>query len=94
MRADFSLDDPKSTAEVKVDIIPLLACLRGKAQVYSDDIHIRNRLIYLQHDEPLLSLASGAGDAQWLVRHRQTGSTKGSAFEACPELVNFRVIRK
>lgn len=88
---NFSLDDPRSTAETTVDIWPLIDCLRGRGVVYADNIHIANRLQYLQHEYSDWRVTTDKKQARWLVRHRWPTGSQPGADEACPDLTNFRV---
>lgn len=87
----FPLDAPESTAEIMVDIRPLVACIRGRGPIYSEDTHIMNRLIFLQHTNPDIELASSKKTAPLLLRHRTPATARPASNEVCPDLRHFRL---
>ncbi len=88
----FSQGDPISTADAMVDLRPLLLCLRGRGIVYSDNVHLGNRLLFLQHRYPDLSVTVDKKEAHVLVRHRSPRQLASDSSELCSDLKNFRVV--
>ncbi|MBI3255666.1 MAG: hypothetical protein HYZ63_01725 [Candidatus Andersenbacteria bacterium] len=92
---DFPLGNRVDSAAALVDIRPLLACLRGRGPVFSENIHIYNRLLYVSHSMPQLTLVGeyDQDSARFLVHYRLATDKKDSRdSEACPELNHFRVV--
>jgi hypothetical protein len=85
----FSLGNRTDSASALVAIDPLIACLAGQGPVWSENVHIYNRLRYLSYSQPKLTVAESAEEARWLVDYRLT-SEPGTL---CPELAHF-VIRE
>lgn len=91
---DFSLGNRTDSAAALIDIRPLINCLRGKGPIFTENVHIWNRLQYLSHqygDLEVLPEEEGA-QAAWIIYYREPkapgGTTPG---DLCPELVHFRV---
>jgi hypothetical protein len=88
--ADFSLGNRTNSARDLVAIEPLLACLTGAGAVYSDNIHLANRLLYLSYSQPGFFLSTSAADANYVITYRDAEVTTTTA-ERCPALQHFRV---
>jgi len=88
----FSLGNRTDSAAAFVNERPLLNCLRGAGSVYSENVHIWNRLWYLSHNyEDLVVIDEGDGGRQaWTVNYRLSEDEVG---DICPELKHFVVIR-
>lgn len=96
--ADFSLGGARTnSADALVDVRPLVACLRGAGPVWSENVHIWNRLQFLSHEYVDLVVVPEKQKslAEWEVHYRKEGSpgdlTPG---DFCPELAHFRVVRR
>ncbi|MEX1997146.1 MAG: hypothetical protein WEA04_00500 [Candidatus Andersenbacteria bacterium] len=74
-----------------VALDPLLACVRGAGPVFAEDIHIYNRLYYLQHSLNDLVVPLESSTARWLVAYREPQEMSPRADERCPDLAHFRV---
>jgi hypothetical protein len=92
---EFSVGNRTDRAAVMVDVRPLIGCLDGVPNVYSENVHIWNRLQYLSHsNESFAVLGEGEKEAaEWEVKYRlkDSGDCSG-AKELCPELKHFCVI--
>lgn len=90
--ADFSLGNRVDTAAALVDTRPLTACLRGAGPVYSENIHIWNRLQFLSHQYPDLEVLpeDQKQSAKYMVEYRDEKNPR--AGDLCPELAHFRVV--
>ncbi len=92
--ANFSLGNRNDSASALVDVRPLLACLDGRGSVFSENVHIYNRLQYLSHSDERLQVMSEdqKEEADVLVVYRlpdDEGKSRG--MELCPELTHFKV---
>lgn len=89
--AEFSLGNRTNNAAAFVAIDPLVECLLGKGPVYSEDIHIWNRLQYLSHEySDLIVLPEGKKDeARILVEYRNPELSR--LVGVCQELLHFEV---
>lgn len=90
-RYDFGTREEQAAA--LVDLRPLVACLAENKNVYSDDIHIRNRLTYLSNSDKRIKLASSAKKAEFLVGYK-TKNSKAKDEEICENLSHFQVYKK
>ncbi len=79
------------SSEALVDIRPLLSCIANKENVFSDSIHIRNRLEYLSKSNEAIKPSPGLGLAKWFIVYRKE-KTLARNDELCPNLRNFRVV--
>lgn len=73
-----------------VDIRPLLRCVAKQGVVFSESVHIYNRLRYLSHDQPQLQVTNQADRASLVVEYRERGAAATEP-EVCPELQHFKV---
>ncbi len=91
--AEFSLGNRTNSAADFVDVRPLVECLRGRGPVYSEDLHIWNRLQYLSHQYPDLVVMDekSRGKAMWLVGYRKGNVDEVDAVAVCRELQHFEV---
>ena len=89
---DFSLGNRTDSAAAFVDAQQLIACLRGAGTVFSENVHIWNRLRYVSHRHSDLEilLEEEARRARWLVHYRLPMDTAPIA-DRCPELRHFRI---
>ncbi len=71
-----------------VDVRELLTCVSNQGPVYSDSVHIYNRLLYLSHSNPGLQVTENEDEAAMIVDYRLPDAAPGSA---CPELRHFTV---
>lgn len=93
--ADFSLGNRTDSASALVDIRPLLMCIQGQGYMYSDNIHIYNRLQYISHSNSSVQFASDKDKkkAQWIIRYRSAKDMSTTREgELCPALEHFRVL--
>lgn len=86
----FSLGNREESADALVGLSPLLSCIADK-KVASDDIQIRNRLIYLENSDKRINLVDPA-KADFVIKYRRDSTENPK--EICPELSNFKVIKK
>lgn len=77
-------------ASARVDIAPLLVCISSLDQVFSNNVHIRNRLYYLSDGNPAIKVAKRKQDVRWLIDYRMPND-KITPDEKCPYLKNFHV---
>jgi dolichyl-phosphate-mannose-protein mannosyltransferase len=89
----FSFGSRTNTAADFADIRLLVACLRTTGTVYAVEPQIRNRLVFLSHGNPDISITDNAEDARWLVEYgtRKTERDVGGT-APCPTLKHFRII--
>lgn len=93
--ADFSLGNRVDSAAALVDTQLLVDCLAGHQNVFSESVHIWNRLQYLSHSDSRLSVLSEVEKkrAEVLVTYRLPKDVdKSKEGELCPELAHFRVL--
>jgi hypothetical protein len=93
--ASFSLGNRTDSAAALVDIRPLITCLEGKQRVFSENIHIWNRLQYLSHSNSNVSILpeEEKQQAEVLVQYRiGEDNEQIRTGELCPELTHFRVL--
>ena len=98
--ADFSLANRTDSAAALVDVRPLLACLSEAGPVYTENVHIWNRLQYVSHGRRDIQVLteSDAAAAKWLVHYREPAGERGAedctaaSAERCPELKHFCVL--
>lgn len=90
--ADFSLGDRTNSASDFADIRPLISCLEGAGPVYSENIHIWNRLQYLSHSNTQLEVVPDEekSRAKLLVQYRDKEHPDSG--DVCPELTHFRIL--
>ncbi|MEX1112102.1 MAG: hypothetical protein WEC84_01450, partial [Candidatus Andersenbacteria bacterium] len=92
---EFSLGNRTNIAADLADTRSLIACLRGAGPVFTENVHIWNRLQYVSHqysDITVLPEEEGK-QAQWLVHYRREDSPGGTApGDLCPELPHFRIV--
>lgn len=88
---DFSLGNRTDSANGLVDTRSLFRCIEGQGSVFSENVHILNRLVYRTHSVPQLEVARNMNTAQWLIDYRKEGEEAG---ELCPELTHFRIQRR
>lgn len=89
---NFSLGNRTDSAAAFIDVNPLIACLRSAGPVFSENIHIWNRLRYVSHGDSTLDVVS-EGDvqrAQWLLHYRLP-TDSGQLPDRCPQLRHFRI---
>lgn len=91
---DFSLGNRTDSAAALVDTRPLVACLRGAGPVFSENVHIWNRLQFLSHGYSDLEVLpeDQKKSAKYLVEYRDVKSPEAGNF--CSELRHFRVVAK
>lgn len=68
----------------------LVGCVSSLDQIFSNSVHIRNRLYYWADGNPRISVAKRKQDVQWLISYRMPND-KITPDEVCPYLKNFRV---
>jgi len=88
---NFPLGNREESAEALVDIKPLLSCISDK-KVFSENIHIRNRLTFLTNSNNKIKLVENFKNADYIIEYRKD-SVK-NAREICPTLINFKVSKK
>ncbi|MBI1833772.1 MAG: glycosyltransferase family 39 protein [Candidatus Andersenbacteria bacterium] len=89
--AEFSLGNRTNDAAAFVDTRPLISCLRGKGPLYSENIHIWNRLQYLSHyyDDLVVVPEDRKREATVQVAYMDPKiSYRGGI---CPDLQHFQV---
>ncbi len=88
----FSLGNRQDSAAAFVDERPLVLCLRGAGSVYSENIHVWNRLRYLSREyNDLIVIDQGDGGREkWRVDYRLSEKEGG---DLCPQLKHFVVKR-
>ena len=107
---EFSVGRRTDNAAAFVDTRPLVACLAGAGPVYSENVHIHNRLRYLSYDSEsgldVVAENESKKRAMWIVSYRVAGEdqpsreatagkgTSQAAFEKCPDLRHFKVIAR
>ena len=89
--AEFSVGKRTNTAAAFVDTRPLVACLRGIGPATSENVHIRNRLQYLELQVPDLNLADDTKHAAWTILYR-SARMRERPDERCPTLAHFIVV--
>jgi hypothetical protein len=88
---NFSISNSRyDSASAFVSINPLLACIADKSDVFSNNIHIRNRLIFLANGNKNISIATQKKDVRWLVKYRMPDDKPRQA-DYCPNLSHFSV---
>lgn len=89
----FSLGNREDSASAFVDIRPLVTCLEDAGPVYSESVHIWNRLQYLSHTNTALTVIPESEEkkAELLVQYRDEEHPEEG--EICPELTHFRVLQ-
>lgn len=95
--AEFSLGNRVDNGAAHVAIEPLVDCIAQKGPVFSESIHIWNRLQYLSHSDDRIEIVSEEDktDAKYLISYRlskDTGLARDG--EICPDLVHFRVVER
>lgn len=91
----FSLGNRRDSASALVDVRPLVECLAGRGPVFSENVHIFNRLLFVSHSDHRLQvvLEDDKKDAAILVDYvlpKDVGLSRSG--ELCPELAHFRVV--
>ncbi|MDO8512109.1 MAG: glycosyltransferase family 39 protein [bacterium] len=77
-------------ASGRVATAPLIGCISSLDQIFSNNVHIRNRLYYLADGNPQIRVAKRKQDVRWLISYRMPND-KILPNEVCPYLKNFRV---
>jgi len=77
-------------ASGRVATAPLINCVSSLDQIFSNNVHIRNRLYYLADGNPQIRNAERKQDVRWLISYRLPND-KITPDEVCPYLNNFRV---
>ncbi len=93
----FSLGNRTDSAAALMDTRDLVRCVRGFGPLYSDNVHVYNRLVYLSHQYTDITVLDEDHKqaAQYLVDYRLPDKAKQSApGDVCPELTHFRIITK
>lgn len=93
--ADVNLSNRSESAAALVDTRPLFACLAGKGPVFSENVHILNRLTYLARSNEQLKVLpeEEKNQAEYMVHYRLEKDKKASQDgEVCPGLEHFRVM--
>lgn len=88
----IDLGNHTESAAALVDTRPLLACIHNKGIVYSENIHIYNRLIFWNHQYPDVVVAPDKNTADWLIHYRNDMKDT-SLPEVCPDLTHFAVVK-
>ncbi len=95
---EFAIGNRTNNARDLVQVSDLLACVQGIGDVYAEDIHIRNRLIYLSHGQVGYEVKGEeyADEADYLIEYRKQGGQCNDAGmpERCRNLKWFCVIEK
>jgi len=96
---EFSIGNRNDSAAALVDTRGLLACLRGAGPVYSENVHIYNRLQYLSHNPSnhldVVGQTESKKKAEWIVSYRlESDELPDMEFERCPELMHWKVIAR
>lgn len=86
----FSLGNRRDESSAIVDLRGLLACIQNAGPVFSESIHIRNRLEYLGQTDPTIKLAENARAARWMISYRT--KEQSDSEERCLELEHFQVL--
>lgn len=81
----------REPAAAFVDIRPLIACVSDRGPIYSENVHIYNRLLYLSHAHVEIEVTEHAEQAHVVVAYR-TSDTKPRGKELCPRLKHFQVL--
>ena len=93
----FSLGNRTDSSAALVDTRALFACIAGQGPVFSGNVHIYNRLLYLSHSDERLLVTSedDKGQSKLLVSYRLPADMSSARDgEVCPELEHFRVTAK
>lgn len=96
--ADFSLATRTDSAAALVDVRPLTACLSGRGPIFTENVHIWNRLQFLSHSRADLLPAHEEGEARLTVHYRRAPGLPGAEdcarakAEVCPQLKHFCVV--
>lgn len=94
---DAFLSNRSESAVALVDVRPLVTCLEGKGTVFSENVHILNRLTYLAHSNERLKVLpeEEKNQAEYIVHYRLEKDKKAPRDgEACPGLEHFRVVSR
>lgn len=94
---DVPLSNRTESAAALVDVRPLTACLAGKGPVFSENVHILNRLTYLARSNEQLKILpeEEKNQAEYLVHYRLGKDKKTSRDgEVCPALEHFKVLSR
>jgi len=75
-----------------VDMNPMLSCIADKTNVFSNNIHIRNRLIFLANGNTNIQIAQRKKDVKWLIDYRMPDSKQREG-DACSDLKHFFVTK-
>lgn len=88
--SDFSLGNRTDSAAAFVDTRSLVACVRGVGPVYSENIHIWNRIKFFSHEVHDIQILNeeDAHRASWRIEY-QTGDVRGG--DVCEHLKHFRI---
>lgn len=95
--ANFDLGNREDSASALVDVRPLISCLAGRGPLFSENIHIFNRLQYLSHSDERLQVVTEdhKKEAKILVLYRLPADEgKSRDKELCPDLTHFRVVTR
>lgn len=80
----------REPAAAFVDIRALLTCVRNRGPMYSESVHIYNRLLYLSYQYLDLNVTDNAANAAYTVSYRDDEQVEEESL--CPNLVHFRVL--
>lgn len=95
--ANVSLSNRTESAAALVDVRPLVACLESMGPVFSEHVHILNRLIYLAHSNTALEIVpeERKKEAKYMVHYRlERDKDMSRDGEVCPALEHFRVVKQ
>lgn len=78
-----------ASGRVKTD--DLVRCIKNLDQIFSNSVHIRNRLYYWADGDNNIRISKLKQEVRWLIEYRMPND-KIDPEEVCPYLLNFKVL--
>jgi hypothetical protein len=91
---EFSLGNRTDNASAFLDVQSLLPCVRGLGPLFSENVHVYNRLLYFSHQYPDIQVVDEdhKKSAAFLVNYRIPDKKNQAApGDVCPDLAHWRI---
>ncbi len=94
---NFSLGNRTDSASALVDVRGLLDCVHNIGPLWSENVHVYNRLLFFSRQYPDIQVLDEdhKNQAAYLVDYRiPTKPNQSGLGDICPELTHFRIVKR